>query len=107
MQKTAKTQPAALFLVEECFSLSAPGRRYRLVLPAPGHFFERLKEIDKFALMERAEDPAFTSANKASAIRDKAIHRVCDGFMFVPAGINAIVPGKTSHIHNADHGRKA
>jgi hypothetical protein len=76
------------------------------VLPTPRHFLERLKKIDKFALMERPEDPGVTGSNKASAIRDKAIHCVCDAFMFMPAGINAVIPGKTSHIRNAGHGRK-
>lgn len=71
----------------------------RLVLPAPRHFLKRLKEIDKFSLMERPEDPGFTGANEASAIWDKAIHRVCDAFMFMPAGTNSVVPGKTSHVH--------
>src|SRR6476646_4834607 len=108
MQKTARFQPATLFTCgRSFFSLSGPGRSCRLVLPTPGHFLKRLKEINKFVLMKRPEDPAITGANKASPIRDKAIHGVCDGFMFVPAGINAVVPGKTNHIRNTCHGRRA
>src|SRR6266853_6052777 len=79
-------------------SFSAPGRRRCLILPAPRHFLERLKEIDKFSLIERPEDAGFAGSNKASAIRDEAVHRVCDAFMFVPAGIDAVVPGKASHV---------
>lgn len=55
------------------------------ILPTPWHFLERLKKIDKFALMKRPEDPGFTGTNEGPAIRDKAIHCVCDAFMFVPA----------------------
>jgi hypothetical protein len=88
-------------------SLSASGRRCRLVLTTPRHVLERLKEIDKLALIERPEYPGFTGPNKTSTIRDKALHRVCDAFMFMPAGMDAIVPGETSHISGAGHGRKA
>jgi hypothetical protein len=86
--------------------LSTPGRRDRFVLPTPRHILERLKEIDKFALMERPEHPGFTGPNKAAAIRDKAVHRVCNAFMVMSAGINAVVPGETSQIPGASHGRK-
>jgi hypothetical protein len=99
----------SLYLVDEIYLRSAArgAALFSFVLPAPGHFFERLKEIDKFALMERTEDPAFTGANKASAIRDKAVHCINDAFMLVPAGVDAIVFSKTSHVRNAGHGRKA
>src|SRR5690242_5662896 len=108
MQKPGRSQPATLFTCGRSPALlSLPGRSCRLVLPTPRHFLESLKEIDKFALIKRPEDAAFTGTNKASAIRDKALHRVRDGFMFVPAGINAVVPGKTNHIRNTRHGRRA
>jgi hypothetical protein len=77
------------------------------ILPTPWHFLERLKKIDKFALIKRPEDPGFAGTNEGPAIRNKAIHRVCDAFMFVPAGIDAIVLSKTSHVGNAGHGRGA
>jgi hypothetical protein len=76
------------------------------VLPTPWHFLKRLKKIDKFALIKRPEDFGFTGTNEGPAIRDKAIHRVCDAFMFVPAGIDAIILSKTSHVCNAGHGRR-
>jgi hypothetical protein len=101
MQKTAMPHPAALFL-----SLHSP-RLLGFILPTPWHFLERLKEIDKFALLKRPEDSGFTGTNEGPAIRDKAIHSGCDAFMFVPAGIDAIVLSKTSDIRNAGHGRKA
>ena len=76
------------------------------ILPTPWHFFERFKKIDKFVLMKRPEDPGFAGTNEGPAIRDKAIHRVCDARMFVPAGIDAIIFSKTNHVRNAGHGRK-
>lgn len=107
MQNTVMTQPAALFILWMKPSLlSVPGRRRRLVLPAPWHFLERLKEIDKLSLVKGAEDPGFTGSNKTSAIGDKAIHRVRDACMLMPAGIDPVVPGKTSHVHDASHGRR-
>ena len=91
----------------ECLFTLRARRRRCLVLPAPRHFLERLKEIDKFALMERPEDPGITGSNKASAIRNKTLHRIRDALMIVPAGIDAIVSGKASHVRDAGHGRKA
>jgi hypothetical protein len=77
-----------------------------LILPTPWHFLKRLKKIDKFALIKRPEDPGLTGTNEGPAIRDKAIHRLCDALMFVPAGIDAIVLSKTSHVRNAGHGQR-
>jgi hypothetical protein len=89
-------------------SLSALMARFPgFILPTPWHFLEGFKKIDKFALIKRPEDSGFTGTNEGPAIRDKAIHRVCDAFMFVPAGIDAIVLSKTSHVGNAGHGRGA
>jgi hypothetical protein len=38
------------------------------------------------------------SANKTPAIRDKAIHRIADNKVGVPATINAVVLGPASHV---------
>lgn len=88
-------------------SLSAPGRPRSLVLPTPRHFLDRLKKIHKFALIKRPENPGFAGANKASAIRDEAIQSVRNAFMFMSAGIDAIVPGEASHVRSAVHGQEA
>ncbi len=69
-----------------------------LVAPTPGHLLQRLQEINEFPVRKRAGDPGVISANKAPAIRDKAIHRVADNKVGMPAGINAIVLGPASHV---------
>jgi hypothetical protein len=110
MQKTANAPPDTLFIswMKAIYTLRAHAWPYLgFILPTPRHLLKLLKEIDKFALMKRPEDPGFTGSNEGPAIRDKAIHRVCDALMFVPAGIDAIVLSKTSHVRNAGHGRKA
>jgi hypothetical protein len=112
MQKAIKAQPAALFSVPRSYFTLHGLRRAQalvrsLVLPAPRHFLECLKEIDELSLIERPEDPGLTGSNKASAIGDKAIHGVCDALMFMLAGINAVISGKASHVLGAGHGRTA
>jgi hypothetical protein len=57
--------------------------------------------------LERPKHPGFTGPNKASAIGDKAVHRACDAFMFMSAGIDTVISGETSHVPGADHGQKA
>jgi hypothetical protein len=59
---------------------------------------QRFEKIDEFPIRKRAEDPGITSANKTPAIRDKAIHRVADNKVGVPAGINAVVLGPTGYV---------
>jgi len=59
---------------------------------------QRFEEIDEFPIRKRAEDPSVISANKAPAIRDKAIHRNADTKVGMPARNNAIVLGPTSHV---------
>ena len=107
MQKSAKAPPATLFIRPSSLSALTARSYLGFVLPTPRHFLERLNEIDKFPLMERAEDPGFTGTNEGPAIGDKAIHRIYDALMFVPAGIDAIVLSKTSHIRDPGHGQKA
>ncbi len=38
------------------------------------------------------------SANKAPTIGNQAVHRLTDAWMKMPAGINAIVFGKTGNV---------
>ncbi|HKV95323.1 MAG TPA: hypothetical protein VJW20_22450 [Candidatus Angelobacter sp.] len=68
------------------------------VAPTPGHFRQRFKEVNQFPVIERPENPGVMSANKAPAIRNQTVHRFPDTAVPVPAGINAILCGKTSHI---------
>ena len=97
----------SLYFVEEVFLHSPRSRLLSFILPAPWHFLERLKKIDKFGVLKRPENPGLTGTNEGPAVRDKAIHGICDAFMFVPAAIEAIVLNKTSHVPDAGHGRRA
>jgi hypothetical protein len=58
---------------------------------------QRFQKINEFSIIKRAERPGIISANKTPAIRDKAIHRITDNMVGVPAGINAIVLVWYSH----------
>ena len=68
------------------------------VAPAPGHFLQRFKEVNQLPVIERPENPVIMSANKAPAIWNQTVHRFPDTPVPVPAGINAILCGKTCHI---------
>jgi hypothetical protein len=68
------------------------------IAPTPGHLLQRLEKINEFPIRQGAEDSAVISANKTSAIRDKAIHRIADHEVGVPAAINAIVFGPTRYV---------
>jgi hypothetical protein len=59
---------------------------------------QRFQKINEFSIIKRAERPGIISANKTPAIRDKAIHRITDNMVGVPAGINAIVLGPASYV---------
>ena len=65
---------------------------------APGHLLQRLKKVDEFPIGKGTEDPGVIGTNKASAVRDQAVHRLSDGRMMVSAGINAIVFSKTGNV---------
>jgi hypothetical protein len=64
----------------------------------PGHLLQRFQKVDKLPVRQRPKDPGVMGANKAPAIRDKAVHRLSDTRMKVSAGVNAIVFGKTGGI---------
>lgn len=66
----------------------------------PGHGLQRLKEIDEFSLVKRPIRPGIECPNKAPAIGDKAVHGIADTWVGVPAGIDAIILGKTSDVTN-------
>lgn len=66
--------------------------------PAPGHLLQRLKKVNKLAVRKRPEDPGVMGTDKTSAIRHKAVHRLADAWMKMPAGINAIIFSKTSNV---------
>jgi hypothetical protein len=70
-----------------------------LIAPTPGNLLQRFEKIDEFPIRKRAESPQHhKSANKTPAIRDKAIHRIADNKVGVPATINAVVLGPASHV---------
>jgi len=91
------SQPNALLL-----SSQRSGNTQRASLsfaaPAPGHLLQRFQKVDKFLVRQRAKDPGVIGANKASAIRDKAVHRLADSQMEMSAGINAIVRRKAGNV---------
>jgi hypothetical protein len=66
--------------------------------PTPGHLLQRFEKINELSIRERAEDPSVISANKTPAIWDKAVHRIADNKVGMPARINAIVLGPASHV---------
>ena len=68
------------------------------IAPTPGHLLQRFEKIDEFPIRKRAEDPGIISANKTPAIRDKALHRIADTKVGVPARKNAIVLGPTCYV---------
>ena len=59
---------------------------------------QRFEKINELPIRKRAEFPGIISADKTPAIRDKAIHRVADNKVGVPAKMNAIVLGPASRI---------
>ena len=65
---------------------------------APGHLLQRFEKVDELPIRKGAEDPGVIGTNKASAIRDQAVHRLSNGRMKVSAGINAIVFSKTGNV---------
>jgi DNA-binding XRE family transcriptional regulator len=69
-----------------------------IIAPTPGHLLQRFEKINEFPIRKRAEDPGVKSANKTPAIRDKAIHRVADNKVGMPAGINAIVLSPARYV---------
>jgi hypothetical protein len=75
----------------ECVSLSFSA-------PAPGHLLQRLEKVNELPIRKRTEVPGVIGANKASAIRNQAVHGFSDGRMKVSAGINAVVLGKTGSV---------
>jgi len=75
----------------ECVSLS-------FAAVAPGHLLQRLEKVDEFPIRKGPEGSSVIGANKASAIRDQAVHRLSNGRMKVSAGIDAIVFSKTGNV---------
>ena len=65
---------------------------------APGHLLQRFQKIDKLPVCKGPKDPGIMGANKTSAIRHKAVHRLPDTWMKMPAGVNAIIFGKTGNV---------
>ena len=65
---------------------------------APWHLLQRFEKVDELPIRKRTADPGVIGANKASAVRDQAVHRLSDGRMMVSAGINAIVFSKTGNV---------
>ena len=69
-----------------------------LIAPTPEHLLQRFEKNEEFSIRKRAEDPGVVGANKAPAIREKAIHRIAGNKVGMPAEINAIVLGPTSYV---------
>lgn len=72
----------------------------RSTAPAPGHLLQRFQKVNKFPVRKRTEGSGVMGANKAPAVRDKAVHRLADSRMEMSAGVNSIVRGKAGNVRD-------
>ena len=87
-------------LLSACRKRNGERATLSFIAVTPGHRLQRFKEVDEFSLMKRPIRPGIERPNKAPAIRDKAVHRIADTLVGVPAGINAVLLSKTSDVPN-------